>query len=56
MCPGSYRSLGHVLFDEGTVIFRSRVEEDFGAITVTLTHHDRHERMLDKLGARRPGR
>ncbi|MEP6572817.1 MAG: DNA polymerase III subunit alpha, partial [Gemmatimonadota bacterium] len=54
--PEIYRARGHVLFDQGPFIFRGRVEEEFGAITVTLTHLDRLERMLDKLGARRPGR
>jgi error-prone DNA polymerase len=49
--PGVYRSRGHVLFDQGPFIFRGKVEEEFGAITVTVTHIDRLERMLEKVGA-----
>jgi error-prone DNA polymerase len=42
--PGVYRERGHVLFDQGPFIFRGKVEEEFGAITVTITHLDRLER------------
>jgi DNA polymerase III subunit alpha len=52
--PGVYRSRGHVLFDQGPFIFRGKVEEEFGAITVTVTHIDRLERMLEKVGAPAP--
>ena len=39
--PDVYRERGHVLFDQGPFIFRGKVEEDFGAITLTVTHLDR---------------
>jgi DNA polymerase III alpha subunit len=47
--PDLHRSRGHVLFDQGPFIFRGRVEQEFGAISVTVTHLDRVERMLAKL-------
>jgi error-prone DNA polymerase len=47
--PRVYKERGHVLFDQGPFIFRGKVEEEFGAITVTVTHLDRLERMLQKL-------
>jgi error-prone DNA polymerase len=46
--PAVYRSRGHVLFDQGPFVFRGKVEEEFGAVTVTITHLDRLERMLEK--------
>ncbi len=42
--PGIYRERGHVLFDQGPFIFRGKVEEEFGAVTLTVTHLDRLER------------
>jgi DNA polymerase III alpha subunit len=42
--PEVYRERGHVLFDQGPFIFRGKVEEEFGAVTLTLTHLDRLER------------
>ncbi len=54
--PDVYRERGHVLFDQGPFIFRGKVEEEFGAITLTVTHLDRLERMLAKLARRRPDR
>jgi error-prone DNA polymerase len=51
--PAVYRSRGHVLFDQGPFIFRGKVEEEFGAMTVTITHLDRLERMLEKVAAKR---
>jgi DNA-directed DNA polymerase III PolC len=48
--PGVYRERGHVLFDQGPFIFRGKVEEEFGAVTVTITHLDR----LERATARRP--
>ena len=47
--PTMHRTRGHVLFDPGPFIFRGRVEEEFGGLTVTMTHLDRLERMLAKL-------
>jgi DNA polymerase III alpha subunit len=43
--PDVYRERGHVLFDQGPFIFRGKVEEEFGAVTVTITQLDRLERM-----------
>jgi len=50
--PDVYRDRGHVLFDQGPFIFRGKVEEEFGAVTLTITHLERLERMLAKLSAR----
>jgi error-prone DNA polymerase len=47
--PEVYRTRGHVLFDQGPFILRGKVEEEFGAVTVTVTQLDRLERMLEKL-------
>ena len=52
--PDVYRDRGHVLFDQGPFIFRGKVEEEFGAVTLTVTHLDRLERMLAKVAARTP--
>ena len=48
--PQVYRERGHVLFDQGPFIFRGKVEEEFGAITVTVTHIDRLERAAGRRG------
>ena len=50
--PDVYRERGHVLFDQGPFIFRGKVEEEFGAVTLTVTQLDRLERMLVKLSSR----
>jgi DNA polymerase III alpha subunit len=50
--PQVYRERGHVLFDQGPFIFRGKVEEEFGAVTLTVTHLDRLDRMLAKLAIR----
>jgi error-prone DNA polymerase len=47
--PAVYRERGHVLFDPGPFIFRGKVEMEFGAVTLTITHLDRLERMLARL-------
>ena len=49
--PQVYRSRGHVLFDQGPFLLKGKVEEEFGAITVTVTHLERVDRMLTRLGA-----
>ncbi len=46
--PQVYRERGHVLFDQGPFIFRGKVEEEFGAITVTVTHLDRLDRAVGR--------
>jgi hypothetical protein len=46
--PEVHRTRGHVLFDPGPFIFRGKVEEEFGGLTVTMTHLERLERMLAK--------
>ncbi|HKT58558.1 MAG TPA: DNA polymerase III subunit alpha [Gemmatimonadales bacterium] len=51
--PDIYRERGHVLFDQGPFIFRGTVEEEFGAVTVTVTQLDRLERMVAKVAAAR---
>jgi error-prone DNA polymerase len=45
--PQVYRRRGHVLFDQGPFLFRGKVEEEFGAVTLTITHLDRLERLRD---------
>ncbi len=47
--PEVHRTRSHVLFDPGPFIFRGKVEEEFGAVTVTVTHLERMERMLAKM-------
>ena len=42
--PEVYRERGHVLFDQGPFIFRGKVEEEFGAVTLSVTHLERLER------------
>jgi error-prone DNA polymerase len=54
--PDVYRERGHVLFDQGPFIFRGEVGEEFGVVTLTVTHLDRLERMLAKLAGRTPAR
>ena len=44
--PEVYRTRGHVLFDQGPFLLRGKVEEEFGAVTVTVTHLERVDRML----------
>jgi error-prone DNA polymerase len=51
--PGVYRSRGHVLFDQGPFVFRGKVEEEFGAITFTITGIDRLDRVMRKLSWRK---
>ncbi|HEX7336969.1 MAG TPA: DNA polymerase III subunit alpha [Gemmatimonadales bacterium] len=48
--PDVYRERGHVLFDQGPFIFRGKVEEEFEAITLTVTHLERLERARTRLG------
>jgi DNA polymerase III alpha subunit len=43
--PQVFRERGHVLFDQGPFIFRGKVEEEFGAVTLTISHLERLERM-----------
>jgi DNA polymerase III alpha subunit len=54
--PDIYRRRGHVLFDQGPFLFRGKVEEEFGALTVTMTQLDRLDRVLAKAGGRTGGR
>jgi DNA-directed DNA polymerase III PolC len=46
--PDVHRARGHVLFDQGPFVFRGKVEEEFGAISLTVTHLDRLDRLLDR--------
>ena len=55
--PDVYRRRGHVLFDQGPFLFRGKVEEEFGAITVTVLSLERLERVLNRqpvAGSREP--
>jgi len=47
--PEVHRTRGHVLFDPGPFIFRGKVEEEFGGLTVTMTHLERLERLLARM-------
>ena len=48
--PDVHRTRGHVLFDPGPFVFRGKVEEEFGAITVTVLGLDRLERLTPRPG------
>ncbi|MEO7987549.1 MAG: hypothetical protein ABI766_13545, partial [Gemmatimonadales bacterium] len=52
--PRIFRDRGHVLFDQGPFIFRGKVEEEFGGVTLTLTHLDRLDRAVDRKGPLTP--
>ncbi len=52
--PDVYRERGHVLFDQGPFIFRGKVEEEFGAVTLTITHLDRLDRAVQRRAAHPP--
>jgi error-prone DNA polymerase len=52
--PEVHRTRGHVLFDPGPFLFRGKVEEEFGAITVTVLGLDRLERLAPR-SRPRPG-
>ena len=43
--PRVFRERGHVLFDQGPFVLRGVVEEEFGAVTLTVTGLDRLERV-----------
>jgi len=43
--PDVYRARGHVLFDQGPFLIRGKVEEEFGAITLTVQQIERLERV-----------
>jgi DNA-directed DNA polymerase III PolC len=44
--PDVYRTRGHVLFDQGPFLIRGKVEEEFGAVTLTVQQLERVERAL----------
>jgi error-prone DNA polymerase len=48
--PEIYRTRGHVLFDQGPFLIRGKVEEEFGAVTVTVTHLERVDRTPARAG------
>jgi DNA polymerase III alpha subunit len=52
--PQVFRDRGHVLFDQGPFIFRGKVDEEFGVVTLTLTHLDRLERAAARQGGPTP--
>ena len=43
--PGVYRARAHVLFDQGPFLLRGKVEEEFGAVTLTVTDVQRVDRL-----------
>ncbi len=43
--PDVYGKRGHVLFDQGPFLIRGKVEEEFGAVTVTVLAIERLERV-----------
>jgi error-prone DNA polymerase len=43
--PDVYRSRGHILFDQGPFLLRGKVEEEFGALTLTVVDIQRVDRM-----------
>ena len=47
--PDVYGKRGHVLFDKGPFLIRGKVEEEFGAITVTVLGIERVERVARKV-------
>ncbi len=46
--PQVFHDRGHVLFDQGPFIIRGKVEEEFGVVTLTITHLDRLERVAGR--------
>jgi DNA polymerase III alpha subunit len=50
--PDVYRRRGHVLFDQGPFLLRGKVEEEFGASTLTVLDIQR----VDRLGRSELGR
>ncbi|MBL8980460.1 MAG: DNA polymerase III subunit alpha [Gemmatimonadetes bacterium] len=46
--PEIFRRRGHVLYDQGPFVFRGKVEQEFGAISVTITSLDRLERLAPR--------
>jgi DNA polymerase III alpha subunit len=48
--PEIYRTRGHVLFDQGPFLIRGKVEAEFGAVTVTVTHLERVDRTPPRAG------
>ncbi|MGH7561638.1 MAG: DNA polymerase III subunit alpha [Gemmatimonadales bacterium] len=52
--PDVERTRGHVLFDPGPFLLRGKVEEEFGAVTLTVTQLDRVERALNQTDRRPP--
>jgi DNA polymerase III alpha subunit len=43
--PDVYRSRGHVLYDQGPFLLRGKLEEEFGAVTLTVTDIQRVDRL-----------
>ena len=52
--PQVFRERGHVLFDQGPFIIRGKVEEEFGVVTLTVTHLDRLQRAVARKGPLTP--
>ncbi|HWA17204.1 MAG TPA: hypothetical protein VG817_12265, partial [Gemmatimonadales bacterium] len=54
--PDIYQTRGHVLFDQGPFVFQGKVEEEFGAVTFTITGLDRLDRFMRKRAWRLEGK
>jgi DNA polymerase III alpha subunit len=50
MFPDIHRTRSHVLFDQGPFLFRGIVEQEWGAISVTMTGLERVERLGGETG------
>ena len=50
--PAVYRARAHVLFDQGPFLLRGKIEEEFGAVTLTVLDVKRVDR-LGRSGGRR---
>ena len=43
--PAVYRARAHILFDQGPFLLRGKIEEEFGAVTLTVLDVKRVERL-----------
>jgi DNA polymerase III alpha subunit len=48
--PRVFHQRGHILFDQGPFVFRGKVDEEYGALTVSITGLDRLERLVERAG------
>ena len=50
--PAVYRARAHILFDQGPFLLRGKVEEEFGAVTLTVLDVKRVDRLGGMLSRR----